>query len=94
MQTLGQIVLQDAALKHADAKRPITAWLASVSAAQWRNLVDLKADMPSADYVPPFTVFNVKGNTYRLISVVDYSEKVVVVRDLLTHADYDKGNWK
>lgn len=50
--------------------------------------------MPSADYVPPFTVFNVKGNTYRLISVVDYSEKVVVVRNLLTHAEYDKGNWK
>ncbi len=50
-----------------------------------------KADFPSADYVPPFTVFKSKGNRYRLIALIDDAEHVVVVRDVLTHATYSKG---
>ncbi len=65
-----------------------------MTAAAWTNLAQLKADFPSADYVPPFTVFNVKENKYRLIAVIDYAERVVVVRSFLTHATYSKGRWK
>ena len=56
--------------------------------------MQLKTSFPSADYVPPFTVFNVKGNKYRLVTLIDYAERVVVVRDVLTHAAYSKGKWK
>lgn len=63
-------------------------------AARWTNIAHLKVDFPSADYVPPFTVFNVKGNKYRLIALIDYSEQIVVVRDVLTHATYSKGRWR
>ena len=94
MQVLGQIVLQKAARKHADAANAIAMWHASVTAARWSNLVELKADIPSADYVRPFTVFNIRGNAYRLIAVIDYLGQVVVVRDFLTHAEYDKEAWK
>lgn len=94
MQVLGQVVLQKAALKHADAANAIAVWRVSLTAAKWSNLVELKADIPSADYVRPFTIFNIRGNTYRLIAVVDYAEQIVVVRDFLTHAEYDKGAWK
>lgn len=65
-----------------------------MAAAEWTNLAQLKTDFPSADYVPPLTVFNVKGNKYRLITLVDYAEQVVVVHDVLTHATYSKGKWK
>jgi mRNA-degrading endonuclease HigB of HigAB toxin-antitoxin module len=41
--------------------------------AKWRNLAQLKADFPSGDYVPPFTVFNVKGNRNRLITLIDHT---------------------
>ena len=58
------------------------------------QLCATKADFPSADYVSPFTVFNVKGNKYRLITLVDYTECIIVVRDVLTHAIYSKGKWK
>lgn len=68
-------------------------WRTAIAAAKWSNLAQLKADFPSADYVPPFTVFNVKGK-YRLITLIDYAERVVVVRDVLTHATYAKGRWK
>ena len=69
-------------------------WRAVVAAAGCINFAQLKADSPSADYVPPFTVFNVKGNKYRLITVVDYTEQIIVVRDVLTRAIYGKGKWK
>ena len=87
-------MLRKAAQKHADVSNAVAAWLAVVSSARWRSLVDLKPEMASADYVPPFTVFNIKGNRYRLIALVDYAEEVVVVRALLTHSAYDKGAWK
>jgi mRNA interferase HigB len=69
-------------------------WRAVVIRARWTNLVQLKTDLPSADYVPPFTIFNVKGNKYRLIALIDYAEQVVIVRDVVTHAVYSKGAWK
>lgn len=94
VRILGQVTLQQAARKHADVANALAMWTAVVRAARWTNFMQLKAGFPSADYVPPFTVFNVKGNKYRLISLIDYAEQVVVVRDVLTHATYSKGKWK
>jgi hypothetical protein len=41
-----------------------------------------------------FTIFNVKGNTYRLLTVIAYDRQVIGIVDLLTHAEYDKDKWK
>ena len=94
MRILGQLTLQRAARKHADLVGALAMWSAAVTLARWSNLAQLKADFPSADYVPPFVVFNVKGSRYRLITLVDFVERVIVVRDVLTHATYSKGKWK
>lgn len=94
MRILGQVALQKAARRHADLAHALTMWRTATAAAKWSNLAQLKVDFPSADYVPPFTVFNVKGNRYRLITLIDYAEQVVVVRNVLTHAAYSKGKWK
>jgi hypothetical protein len=40
------------------------------------------------------TVFNVKGNEYRLLTYVDYSAQFVQFLELITHAEYDKELWK
>ena len=94
MRILGQVTLQRAARKHADAANALAMWKAAVTAATWTNLAQLKADFPFADYVRPFTIFNVKGNKYRLVALIEYAEQVVIVRDVLTHATYDKEKWK
>jgi mRNA interferase HigB len=94
VRIIGQITLQKAARKHADAANALAAWTTAVAAAKWRNLAQVKAHFPTADYVRPFTVFNVKGNRYRLIVLVEYGEQVVVVHEFCTHATYSKGNWK
>ncbi len=40
-----------------------------------------------------FKIFNIKSNDYRLISKIYYPSKLVLVRFVLTHAEYDKGGW-
>jgi mRNA interferase HigB len=62
--------------------------------ALWNNFVDVRLDFASADYVSPYTVFNIKGNRYRLISVIDFATHSILIKHVLTHAIYDRGNWK
>jgi mRNA interferase HigB len=59
----------------------------------------VSTDYPSADGVKlgsaiVVTVFNVKGNEYRLLTHVNYDQQAVLVLELLTHAEYDKDLWK
>jgi len=54
----------------------------------------VRARYASADQVGKFTVFNIAGNTYRLITVIHFNTGRVYVRRVLTHAEYDRGTWK
>lgn len=61
--------------------------------ADWRKFADVKATYRTADQVGRFTVFNVGGNNFRLITVIDYDCGTVIIREVLTHAEYDKEKW-
>jgi mRNA interferase HigB len=50
--------------------------------------------MPTADAAGRFTVFNIKGNAYRLITEINYQTGRVFLRHVLTHAEYSKGAWR
>ncbi|MBD2608918.1 type II toxin-antitoxin system HigB family toxin [Scytonema hofmannii FACHB-248] len=54
----------------------------------------LRQVFPSADLVGNFIVFNISANNYRLITYIDYEFQITFVRAVLTHAEYDKENWK
>ena len=41
-----------------------------------------------------FTIFNIKGNKYRLIVSIDYEAQLIYYKYFLTHAEYDRDNWK
>ena len=47
-----------------------------------------------ADAVGKWTVFNIKGNQYRLIAEINYVFGRIYIRHVLTHAEYDRGGWK
>jgi mRNA interferase HigB len=99
MRLLGQDVLWKAVRKHADARRWLQAWIATVEDATWQSLDDMRDDYPSADGVKlkseiVVTVFNVRGNEYRLLTNVNYEGQIVLVLEFLTHGEYDKNRWK
>ena len=79
---------------HADAEAPLAAWFKIAKAAQWKNIVEVRQVFRDTDVVGKYTIFNIKGNTYRLIAEIFYAGKVVLIRHIMTHAEYDKGGWK
>ena len=79
---------------HQDALEPLLHWHRITKRAAWRYLADVRADFPHADAVGTLTVFNIRGNKYRLISGIKYRWQIVYIRHILTHAEYDKGKWK
>ena len=51
-------------------------------------------DDMTADLVGKFVVFDIGGNKYRLIAAIHYNRGKLFVRHVLTHSEYDEGNWK
>ncbi len=80
--------------KHPNSKTSLLLWYKLTITAKWQNFVELRGIFSSADQVGTFTVFNIGGNKYRLITFVDYTYQKVFIRHILTHADYDKKDWK
>jgi mRNA interferase HigB len=79
---------------HGDCMQQVMAWYAIASKAQWHDLSEVRQTFRHADMVGDKTVFNIKGNAYRLISHIHYAAGIIYIKDLLTHAEYDKGKWK
>jgi mRNA interferase HigB len=86
--------LLEAASEHSDLLEPLDVWYRVAKRAVWRSLDDVRQVFPSADAVGRHTVFNIKGNRYRLIVEINYSASRLFIRQVLTHAEYDKGGWK
>jgi mRNA interferase HigB len=79
---------------HPDARSSLLAWYKVVRENDFGSYVDLKRMFASADHVKGFTVFNIAGNKYRLITAMHYNRRKVYIRYILTHAEYDLGKWK
>lgn len=91
--------LRDSAEQYPKAAKYLTAWVKTVRAAAWRSLADVRACYPSADMVPVASrkqvlVFNVCGNTYRLIVAMHFDRQTTFTLRFLTHAEYSKDTWK
>jgi len=76
---------------NANAKAPCEAWFAEAKSAAWRSPQDIKARYPGASILAHNrVVFDLGGNKYRLIVAIHYNTKIVYIRFIGTHADYDK----
>ena len=84
----------DAGWPHGDAEISLTAWYKTTRKANWQNLAELKKVYPSADLVGRYTVFNIRGNKYRLIARINYRSQTLFVIAVMTHEEYELGKWK
>lgn len=76
--------------KHAQSAKPLIIWENIVSQSVYKSFPDLRRTFPSADYVPQYTVFNISGNKYRLITEIDYEFQLIDIRAVWTHAEYSQ----
>ncbi len=92
MRLLGKKLVYDFAEKHADARSQINSWRAEVEGAQWDNPNDLKRRYPKASILKEQqVVFDICGNKYRIWTQISYKNKVVLIKNVGTHKEYD--NW-
>ena len=77
--------------RYPDAEEPLLAWYRETEKADWESPAQVKEKYRSASFVKGNrVVFNMKGNDYRLVVKINYPYRVVYVRFVGTHADYDK----
>ena len=77
--------------KNPQAYGALKDWVEKTEAAEWRNFADIKKTFNSVDYVGnQHYVFNIKGNDYRLVVVIQFTPKHVFIRFIGTHAEYDR----
>ena len=90
MQLLGLIKLDEFKRKHADTRGVLDVWRMDVERGQWAGPQDVKNRYPSASFLANNRViFNIKGNSVRLVVKVKYQNGIVVIEWIGTHAEYD-----
>jgi mRNA interferase HigB len=86
--------IRDFAERFPKAKGPLRSWRTATKLSSWANPADLKKTFGASDFVGDKTVFDLGGNKYRLIAYVHYRRQIVFIKSILTHKEYDKGDWK
>lgn len=93
MRILSRRVLRDFWVRHSDAEEPLKTWFKRVRSEDWSTPAILQELWPRASIVGrDRAVFRIKGNHYRLVVKVSYPERVVYIRFLGTHAEYNRIN--
>ena len=86
-------VLKEFWKKHSDAEQPLRAWYAEAKNADWKKPADITKLYRTASILANNrAVFNIKGNDYRLIVTINYAYRIVYIRFIGTHKEYDKIN--
>jgi mRNA interferase HigB len=94
VKLIGRDLIQLFARTHPDSRSSLKSWTQAMESNSFKHFVELKKTLGSADQVKPHTVFNISGNKYRLIAVVDYALQSVSIESVLTHTEYDEGRWR
>jgi mRNA interferase HigB len=75
--------------RHPAAESALRQWHSIVEHTDFRDFNHVRGFFRSADYVPPFVVFDICGNNLRIVVVIQYQGKKVYVREVMTHREYD-----
>ena len=80
--------------QHPDSEMALARWFKIMEQTNFKNFAELRAVFSTADLVGQWIVFNIGGNKFRLVVSAHFNRNRVYIRHVLTHREYDKGNWK
>ncbi|MDR1887587.1 MAG: type II toxin-antitoxin system HigB family toxin [Prevotellaceae bacterium] len=85
--------ISDFSENHPDAESALNEWYAKTEKSEWNCFADMRQRFNSVDSIGNKRyIFNIKGNTYRLIALILLTPKIVYIRFIGTHLEYSKGN--
>ena len=94
VRIISRKAITESSAKHSEWSASLNSWYKIAKAANWNSFEDLKASWKSSDKVGKFVVFDISHNKCRLICTVKYDWKMVYVRGVLSHAEYDRKRWE
>jgi mRNA interferase HigB len=85
--------------EHARARSGLATWLEAARSARWKSFGDVREHFRTADQIRvasgrQVVIFNIAGNSYRLICALHYVSGLLFAMRFLTHAEYTKEKWK
>jgi len=92
MHVIKKKTLDSFAAHFTDAAEQLRAWRKVFEKSDFQDIQALREVLPTADFADPYTIFNIKGNSYRLITVIHYRYKRVHIKGFMTHAQYNQWN--
>jgi mRNA interferase HigB len=91
MRIISRKTLKEFWERHPEARPMLQAWYADVKQATWKSPADIKSVYRNASIVANNrVVFNIKGNSYRLVAAIQYEFGIVYIRFVGTHDEYNR----
>lgn len=91
MRVVAKKALVEFYTEHSDAKTALEEWYEKTQKAEWETFADVRQMFNSADSIGNNrVVFNIKGNNYRLVALILFKIKMVYIRFVGTHQEYDR----
>lgn len=94
MNLVSKRTLLEAERKHRELEGSLDVWFRVARRAKWTCLNDIRKTFRDADEVAGRTIFNIRGNRFRLITGINYQSQTIFIKGVLTHAEYDRADWK
>lgn len=74
-----------------DTEQYLKTWYDTAMNADWKTLNDVKQAYANASILKDSRIlFNIKGNSYRLVAKINFEKKWIFIRFVGTHEEYDK----
>lgn len=86
--------IREAAREHPEWEASLSAWYKIAKGADWAHFLEVRGSWRNADKVGSCVVFDISHNKCRLIAWINYRSKKIFIRHILSHAEYDKEQWK
>ena len=94
MRIISEKRLREFWQKNPEAEKAMREWVKTVRLADWNNFADVRKTFNHSDVFGGCAIFDVGGDKYRIIAKIAYGLKIVFIRFVLTHKEYDDKKWQ
>lgn len=86
--------LVEFAREHPDASESLQTWRKFLENSDFQNFGDLRKTFNAVDIHADKYIFDIRGNHYRIIAGISFTQQICYIKHVLTHAEYNKDKWK
>lgn len=90
MRIISKRKIRNYCVDNAQAELPLVEWYSAMKESKAKNFNELKKKFNSVDFAHGYTIFNIGGNSYRLITATHFNTQCCYIRTIWTHAEYSR----